>query len=112
MLVLSFEPDTYDVRESPAFPLIRRLKARGAKVAAYDPVARPYEDPDLAGVQLAGSMREAVEGARVVLVVTRWKEFLGLSGLLPMTDNAPLVVDGRRMLEPADFRHYEGIGRS
>ena len=41
VLGIAFKPDTDDVRESPAFPIIRRLKAQGARVTAYDPVAQP-----------------------------------------------------------------------
>ncbi len=111
VLGIAFKPDTDDVRESPAFPLIRRLRAAGASVVAYDPVARPASHPDLRGVELAGSLREAVAGAGVVLLVTRWNEFRELAAALREVGTQPLVVDGRRLLPPADFAHYEGIGR-
>ena len=39
VLGLAFKPDTDDVRESPAFPIIERLVTAGADVMAYDPVA-------------------------------------------------------------------------
>ena len=53
VLGLAFKPDTDDVRESPAFPIVRRLTSDGARVTAYDPVARPADHADLAGVTLA-----------------------------------------------------------
>lgn len=111
VLGIAFKPDTDDVRESPSFPIIRKLKAEGARVMAYDPVARPSEHEDLAGVNLAGSLREAVADAKIVVLVTRWAEFSGLSSLLNELGRHPLVVDGRRVLDPASFDHYEGIGR-
>ncbi len=40
VLGLSFKPETSDVRESPAFPIMRELLAKGAVLTAYDPVAR------------------------------------------------------------------------
>jgi UDPglucose 6-dehydrogenase/GDP-mannose 6-dehydrogenase len=111
VLGIAFKPDTDDVRESPAFPIIRRLKAQGARVAAYDPIARPADHEDLAGVALAPSLREAVADAEVIVLVTRWAEFSQLAGLLKELGRSPLVVDGRRVLDPGSFAHYEGIGR-
>ena len=112
VLGLAFKPDTDDVRESPAFPLIRQLVAKGAVVTAYDPVARPEGNEALAGVLLAESLGEALADAKVVVVVTRWNEFRELRGALDALGLEPLVVDGRRVLEPGAFRAYEGIGRS
>jgi UDPglucose 6-dehydrogenase len=111
VLGIAFKPDTDDVRESPAFPIIRRLKAQGARLTAYDPVARPNEHKDLAAVNLVGSLRDAVADAKIVVLVTRWAEFSQLSGLLNELGRRPLVVDGRRVLDPGSFAHYEGIGR-
>jgi UDPglucose 6-dehydrogenase/GDP-mannose 6-dehydrogenase len=111
VLGLAFKPDTDDVRESPAFPIIRRLKSNGARVTAYDPVARPADHADLTGVTLAGSLREAVADAAIVVLVTRWAEFGQLAGLLRELNRRPLVVDGRRVLDPGAFARYEGIGR-
>jgi UDPglucose 6-dehydrogenase/GDP-mannose 6-dehydrogenase len=111
VLGIAFKPDTDDVRESPAFPIIRRLKARGARLTAYDPVARPREHEDLAAVNLVGSLREAVAEAKVIVLVTRWAEFSQLAGLLNELGRRPLLVDGRRVLDPESFAHYEGIGR-
>jgi UDPglucose 6-dehydrogenase len=111
VLGIAFKPDTDDVRESPAFPIIRRLRAAGAQVSAYDPIARPADHPDLAGVRLTGTLADAVRAADVVVLVTRWAEFQQLPALLRELRREPLVVDGRRVLEPADFTHYEGIGR-
>jgi UDPglucose 6-dehydrogenase len=111
VLGIAFKPDTDDVRESPAFPLIRQLKAAGAHLTAYDPVARPAQHEDLTGVRLARSMREAVVEAEIVVLITRWAEFSGLAEVLRSLGSRPLVVDGRRVLDPRAFERYEGIGR-
>lgn len=110
VLGLSFKPDTDDLRESPALPVLRRLRDAGARLTAYDPVARPLCDADLAGVRLAESLDAAVADAEVVVLVTRWDEFHELPALLRRTRRTPLVVDGRRMLSPRDCARYEGIG--
>jgi UDPglucose 6-dehydrogenase len=111
ILGITFKPETDDVRESPTFPIIRRLKAQGARLTAYDPVARPNGHEELAAVNLVGSLREAVADAKVVVLVTRWAEFSQLSRLLKELGRHPLVVDGRRVLDPRCFALYEGIGR-
>jgi UDPglucose 6-dehydrogenase/GDP-mannose 6-dehydrogenase len=111
VLGLAFKPDTDDLRESPAFPIIRSLKTQGARLRAYDPVVHATEHEDLTGVTLVGSLREAVADARIIVLVTRWAEFSQLAGLLNELGQHPLVVDGRRMLDPGSFVNYEGIGR-
>jgi UDPglucose 6-dehydrogenase len=111
VLGLAFKPDTDDVRESPAFPILRMLRDAGAKVTAYDPVAKPTDHEAMKGVALAGGLAEAVADADVVVLVTRWKEFEGLPVALKAAGRSPLVVDGRRVLSPGEFASYEGIGR-
>jgi UDPglucose 6-dehydrogenase/GDP-mannose 6-dehydrogenase len=111
VLGLAFKPDTDDVRESPAFPVLRMLREAGASLTAYDPVARPTGHEAMRGVALAGSLAEAVADADVVVLVTRWKEFNELAQVLAASGRSPLVVDGRRVLDPAAFTAYEGIGR-
>jgi UDPglucose 6-dehydrogenase/GDP-mannose 6-dehydrogenase len=111
VLGIAFKPDTDDVRESPVFPIIRNLKAQGARLTAYDPVARPADHEDLVNVKLAASLQDAVADAQIVVLVTRWAEFAELSNVLASLGRCPLVVDGRRVLDPESFERYEGIGR-
>lgn len=113
VLGLAFKPDTDDMRESPALPIVRGLLARGATVRGYDPVARETAREAFAGVdiELVDSLDEAVRGAEALLLVTRWDEFHRLPELLRALDPEPVVVDGRRVLEPVRFGRYEGIGR-
>jgi UDPglucose 6-dehydrogenase/GDP-mannose 6-dehydrogenase len=113
VLGLAFKPDTDDMRESPALPIVRGLLKRGAVVRGYDPVARQTAREALTGldVELVDSLDEAVRGAEAVLLVTRWNEFQRLPELVRGLDPEPVVVDGRRVLDPARFARYEGIGR-
>ncbi len=112
VLGLAFKPDTDDVRESPAFPVIRGLVEAGAVVAAHDPVANEAARRvlgDLA-VRYCDGLAEAVEGAEAVIIVTRWREFEVLPDLLAGAVPAPLVFDGRRMLDGSAVERYDGIG--
>jgi UDPglucose 6-dehydrogenase/GDP-mannose 6-dehydrogenase len=111
LLGIAFKPDTDDIRETPAIPLIRRLEQKGARIKAYDPIARPAGHEAFAKVELVATMKEAVADAEVIVLVTRWKEFTALAEMLAGLGREPLVVDGRRVLEPAAFARYEGIGR-
>lgn len=113
VLGLAFKPDTDDVRESPAFPVIRELLARGARVTGYDPVAGATARATLpAEVSIAPSLEAALEGAAAVVLVTAWDEFLRLPELLAATGARPVVVDGRRILDKSRIERYEGIGLS
>jgi UDPglucose 6-dehydrogenase len=110
VLGLSFKPDTDDVRESPAFPIIRLLRGAGANVTAYDPIARPRDHEDLAGVRIAESLHDALTNAQVVMLVTRWAEFENIADDLAKLGRNPLIIDGRRALDSSQFARYEGIG--
>ncbi len=113
VLGLAFKPDTDDMRESPAIPVIRDLVERGARVCGYDPVARASARSALRAyeIEYAESLEAAVASASALLLVTRWSEFRRLPELVALRNPQPLVVDGRRMLDPNDFDRYEGIGR-
>ena len=112
VLGLSFRPDTNDMRESPAIPILRELLREQAAVRAYDPIAN-HEAKALfpnGEITFPDSLREAVEGAEVVILVTRWDEFKALPQLLAGMASQPVVIDGRRMLEKRAVARYEGIG--
>jgi UDPglucose 6-dehydrogenase len=112
VLGLAFKPDTDDMRESPAIPIVTTLVARGAKVIAYDPIARETARAVLPGegVTFAKNLEETIEGADALVLVTRWDEFNRVPDLLAGKPNAPLFVDGRRMIEPKRVSRYDGIG--
>jgi len=112
ILGLAFRPDTNDMRESPAIPIIRSLLKEGVSIRAYDPVANREAETIFSDTQISfcESLREAVEDAQAVVIVTRWEEFKHLPAFLAATNPQPVVVDGRRMLEKGAFAVYEGIG--
>jgi UDPglucose 6-dehydrogenase len=117
LLGLAFKANTDDMREASSIVLADRLRAEGAQVVAYDPVAMRNAAELLGrGVDLAGSMIEAVNGADAAVIVTEWGEFHKLAS--PAVREAmaqPLIVDGRNLLEPLQARAagfvYESVGR-
>ncbi len=112
VLGLAFKPDTDDVRESPAIPIINMLLQRGALVSAYDPVATSSARVVLppSGVTFKNDLEDAIVGVDAVVLVTRWDEFIRLPDLIAKMSDAPLLVDGRRMLEKGSLPRYAGIG--
>lgn len=111
LLGLAFKEDTDDMRESPAIPIARILVERGARVVAYDPIARDAARAVLpAGIRYAETLDQALADVDAALLVTRWGEFNRLPELLAKRADAPLLIDGRRMIDPDSVPKYEGIG--
>lgn len=111
VLGLAFKPDTDDLRESPAFPIVKELVAAGAQVQAYDPIAQAQHLPAMQGATQVSTLDEAIRSADIIVHVTKWREFSDLGARLRKLGRNPLVIDGRRNLDPGDFQRYEGIGR-
>jgi len=112
VLGLSFKPDTNDMRESPAIPIINELLANGSYLKAYDPVANDearklFPDHQLL---LCATLEEAIANADAIILVTRWKEFKEIPELLKQLNPQALFIDGRRMLDKRSIIKYEGIG--
>ncbi len=117
VLGLAFKPETDDMRESPALPLVRGLVSRGAKVQAFDPEAMQTARPLLPdSVVLAASTAEALAGADALVLITEWNEFRALGpARLKELMRGGVVVDLRNVFDPAPLRAagftYSGIGR-
>jgi UDPglucose 6-dehydrogenase/GDP-mannose 6-dehydrogenase len=110
VLGLSFKPETSDVRESPAFPIMRELLDAGAVVKAFDPVARheaqrAFPEPK---VNYCDSLDAAVTDIDAVIVVTPWEEFRDVPAMLK--GRQVVFVDARRAFDKQSVARYEGIG--
>jgi UDPglucose 6-dehydrogenase/GDP-mannose 6-dehydrogenase len=112
VLGLAFKPDTGDVRESPAFPILRGLLAEGAVVTAHDPVAVAEARRVLGDerVTFCQELAPALQDAAAVIVVTPWPEYRAVPALLHGREPAPLFVDARRAFARDSVSRYAGIG--
>jgi UDPglucose 6-dehydrogenase len=116
VLGLSFKPNTDDIRESPALPIIQALLERGATVRAFDPEAMDGCRPLFPAVTFCENAYEAAEDADALVIVTEWNQFRKLDlDRLHLLLRQPLVIDLRNLYEPetmaaAGFR-YVSIGR-
>ncbi len=120
---LAFKPGTDDMREAPSVVLINSLINAGAKVRAFDPVARETARREFAQawfddgrLQIVEGQYEAAIDADALCLVTEWKpfrrpDFRALKRLL----NTPLIVDGRNQYDREQVKRegfsYYGIGR-
>jgi UDPglucose 6-dehydrogenase len=111
VLGLAFKPDTDDVRESPSIPVIRELVRRGATVTVHDPVVEELPRTLMTdAVTLTSNLETALANADVVVIVTRWNDYLAVPAVLERLGRTPYVVDGRRILAKDDVEYYAGIG--
>ncbi|HEX9749180.1 MAG TPA: UDP-glucose/GDP-mannose dehydrogenase family protein [Methylomirabilota bacterium] len=117
VLGLAFKPNTDDMREAKSLEVVRLLRAAGAQVRAYDPVAMANAKALMPeGVVFCESAYEAAAGADGVALLTEWNEFKYLNldrlrGLLRQR----MIFDARNLYEPERMRRlgfeYYSIGR-
>ncbi len=102
VLGLAFKPDTDDIRESRAIPVVRGLLDEGAKVVAYDPKAMDEFSKVFPEVEYADV--EEVMKSDAVLIVTEWDEFKDLDY------HNKIVIDGRKVEKARkEAGVYEGV---
>ena len=105
LLGLAFKGGTDDVRESRAIPIATALIKRGATVIGFDPRAGPKFQNEVPEMRLAESVQEALSGSHGAIFQADWPEFRRLTAQQFrrwMTD--PVVVDGRRILDPRKMK--------
>ena len=116
ILGLAFKPETDDMREAPSVGIIRSLMEQGAKITAYDPVAKAEATKILPEIAYADDEYDAVTGAEVLVFVTEWNQFRALD-MARIRDlmKTPRIADLRNIYEPEDMRElgfdYVGVGR-
>lgn len=105
ILGLAFKPDTDDMREARAIPIIIQLLKEGADVTAYDPVAVPNAKAIFKNkIQYAASINECLKNADCCILVTEWYEFTKLKPEdFTKSMKQPVLIDGRRIYNPEEF---------
>ena len=70
VLGLSFRPDTNDMRESPAIPIIQNLDSAGAKIVAYDPkaISEARQVITTSGIGYADNLEDCINGVDAILL--------------------------------------------
>lgn len=116
LLGLAFKPNTDDMREAPSITVTQMLRAAGASVRGYDPVASEVAAKLAPEVELVDDPYDLAEGCDALIVVTEWNEFkhLDLDRIRKLM-NQPVFIDGRNIYDPARMKelgfYYRGVGR-
>jgi UDPglucose 6-dehydrogenase len=116
VLGLAFKPNTDDMREAPAIPLVNGLVERGAQVSAFDPVAREQAEKIFKGIEFAPDAYAAAAGADALVIVTEWDEFRALDlEKIAGSLRGKVLVDLRNVYDRDEAEEagltYFGIGR-
>ncbi len=116
VLGLTFKPNTDDMREAPAIPLITALQDMGAKVRAYDPVGMQQAKAAVSDVTFCTNAYSCAEGASALVIVTEWEQFRALDlERMKSVMERPVLVDLRNIYPPEEVARcgfvYESIGR-
>jgi UDPglucose 6-dehydrogenase len=102
VLGLAFKPNTDDVRESRATPIIKELLKNGAHVKAYDPQAMDKFKQLYPQIEYCSKASDVLN-SDAILITTKWKEFTTLDY------REKIVIDGRRLNEAKTAKKYEGV---
>lgn len=105
LLGLAFKGGTDDLRESRAIPLARTLIAKGAAVVGYDPLANDGFARLVPEAACVASLEQALRGADGCILQAEWPELTKLTAAdFLRSMRRPVVVDGRRILDPAKMQ--------
>lgn len=102
VLGLAFKPDTDDIRESKAIPIVGELLKQGAQVKTYDPKATENFKELYPQIEYCSSADEVLQ-SDAILITTKWDEFKTLDY------NGKVVIDGRKLDEAKTAKIYEGV---
>jgi len=116
VLGLAFKPETDDMRDSPAIPIIRGLQERGASVRAYDPQAMKNSKAFFTDLTYCDDAYSTAAGADALVLATEWNEFRALNfDRIRKALRRPILIDLRNVYDPQRMRahgfEYSSVGR-
>jgi len=108
VLGLSYKANIDDVRESPAFKVIKHLTKHGAKVETFDPHVKKRSSMK--------TLEAILKKSEALVLVTDHQEFKeALTPALLKKHGIKVMIDGKNCLDKASFNKskiiYKGIGR-
>ncbi len=116
LLGLAFKPETDDMRDSPAIPIVKGLQKRGASIRAYDPHAMENCRSIFENVTYCEDAYATAIDADVLVIATEWNEFRALNlARIKKSMHQPVLVDLRNVYDPKRVRalgfRYTSVGR-
>ena len=116
VLGLAFKPNTGDIRETRALPIIQLLYEKGARVKAYDPKAIDnFKRITNLPIEYYEHWKDALKDSDFVVIQSDWNEIKNISPLyFKNLMKKPIIIDGRRTYDPNVMIEqgidYYGIG--
>jgi len=97
----AYKGEVNDARNSPAEEIIRKLISLRARVVVYDPYCA-----ESFGAKKTKDIMGAVRGADCIIVTNDHKAFreLELPRIKALMNETPIIVDGRRMINPKEAK--------
>lgn len=116
VLGLAFKPNTDDMRNAPSLDIVEAFLKEGSVVKAYDPQAMSKARKLLPKAQFCKDPYQVAKGADALVLLTEWEQFGKLNwDKIRKLMGAPIVIDGRNVLNPRDMARagfiYKSIGR-
>jgi UDPglucose 6-dehydrogenase len=106
LLGLAFKPETDDVRETRALPILQALLEAGAEVRCHDPRAEEgfasiARDAGIGDIAFAPSLEDTLRDVDAAIIQTEWQEYKSLdpAELIRLMRGPPIVIDARRALD-------------
>jgi len=117
ILGLAFKPDTDDMRDSPAIPVIKGLQALGARIQAYDPQSMENSRAIFDNVDYCDDAYGTAEGADAIVLATEWNAFRALNfERIKKAMKVPNLIDLRNVYDPQRMKalgfYYSSVGRA
>ncbi|HCR85685.1 MAG TPA: UDP-glucose 6-dehydrogenase [Alphaproteobacteria bacterium] len=97
ILGTAFKANTDDIRDSASLVIIEQLAKKGGDLSIYDPEALENTKKYFAktkGLKFTKSIKEAVNGAVVIVIATEWQEFKNLKNI----NKNSTIVDLRNII--------------
>jgi UDPglucose 6-dehydrogenase len=116
ILGLTFKPNTDDMRESPAVPIIQGLQKKGVTFQAFDPAGMENAREFLDDIDYKKDLYAVAAGSDALVLATEWNQFRNIDWeRVKESMNELVVVDLRNMYDPKRMRalgfRYSSIGR-
>ena len=116
---LTYKPNTSTLRRSAALEIINDLVREGAIVSCHDPKADRLELAKYTGFSFKNDPYEAVKKAKVIVLITAWKEYkeLDFNRIKKAMAPEPVIIDTSNLwdgsyLEEIGFSYFDiGKGR-
>jgi len=106
ILGYAYAGNSDDSRNTPTEPLLKTLKASGAKIVLQDPFIKEYQV----------SINKTLKGAQAIVLMTAHDQYkkLKYNGLKKLMKSKPIIIDGRNVFSKTQAQkagfHYKGVG--